>query len=361
MSNNILEVTDLNVRFKTHEGTAHVLKDINIEIQEGETLAIVGETGCGKSLTTKTIMDLVPTAKTKGTVKFNGEEILSNDTDLREDLRGDDISLIMQDPMSSLNPVFTIGEQMIDLVLYQSEKKVGLRKYVKNKFSSGTREEAREEAISILEEVQIPSPERTLESYPHQLSGGMRQRVLIGMALISDPKLLIADEPGTALDVTTEAKIIEILDDIVEEYNKSVLYITHDLGVAKKISDKVNVMHAGQVIEKSPTNKLFQAPKHPYTRTLLDSVPSLSRDIGDGAEGYIPSYVDVTAECRFADRCPHAEEECRNKYPGERLVGDKRDHSVVCHLYPPVGSGKNLQEKGYIGPAPWEEKINELK
>lgn len=355
MTEKLLEISDLEASFNTYEGVARVLDGIDMSLDKGEAVALVGETGCGKSLTTKLIVDLVPPAITSGEIVFNGETVYSETTDTRESLRGDNISIIMQDPMSSLNPVFTVGEQMVDIAIY-GKKGASLRKHLRGKLSRNNKErvEAREKARDVLEEVQISSPERVLSSYPNELSGGMRQRVLIGMALLSDPELLIADEPGTALDVTTEAIILDILKDIVKERETSIIYITHDLGVAYEVSDRVNVMYAGQMVEKSPTDEIFDSPKHPYTRTLLDSVPSLSGGIGQGAEGSIPSYVTVADKCRFADRCAFAEEVCTYVGPKQREISD--DRCVSCHLYESQRRtlGDESESQPYIGPPPWE-------
>jgi peptide/nickel transport system ATP-binding protein len=355
MSDPILEINDLKASFKTYEGTADVLDGIDLTIREGEAMALVGETGCGKSLTTELILDLVPAARTSGEMKFKDEVVYSSSVDERSSLRGENISIIMQDPMSSLNPVFTIGEQMTDILLFGGDKS-GPIDYLKYKLTrnSAERREARERAKEVLNEVQISSPERVLSSYPSELSGGMRQRILIGMALLADPDLLIADEPGTALDVTTEKKILEILKDIVDNRDTSVIYITHDLGVAHEVSDRVTVMYAGQVVERSPTDIIFDTPMHPYTRTLLESVPSLSTGIGEGSEGSIPSYVDVEAECRFADRCEFSEAACRGVHPNERNL--EGSQSVACHLYEHDTRSRsdNGVDEPYIGPPPWK-------
>jgi len=357
MGDPILEIDELKANFETYEGTANVLDGIDLTIREGEAMALVGETGCGKSLTTELILDLVPAAQTSGEIKFKDEIVYSSNVDERSKLRGENISIIMQDPMSSLNPVFTIGEQMTDILLFGGGKK-GPIDYLKYKLtrSSAQRREARERAKEVLNEVQISSPERVLSSYPSELSGGMRQRILIGMALLADPDLLIADEPGTALDVTTEKKILEILKNIVDNRNTSVIYITHDLGVAHEVSDRVTVMYAGQVVERSPTDVIFDTPMHPYTRALLESVPSLSTGIGEGSEGSIPSYVDVEAECRFADRCEFSEAACREVYPDERNL--EKDQSVACHLYEHDAHGPldDDIDDTYIGPPPWKKE-----
>ncbi len=362
MTDPILEINDLKVQFNTYEGVAKVLDGVNISVEKGEAVALVGETGCGKSLTTKSILGLVPTAKIKGEIRFNGESIYNDSVDKRSQVRGGNISLIMQNPMSSLNPVFTIGEQMADIIMYGNDKGT-VKDYLKQKLQlkKAERKEAIKKAKEVLGEVQISSPERVLTSYPNELSGGMRQRVLIGMSLLTDPDLLIADEPGTALDVTTEAKILEILANIVETRETSIIYITHDLGVAHEVSDKVNVMYAGQIVEKSETSEMFKGPKHPYARTLLSSVPSLSTGIGEGADGSVPNYVTVESQCRFADRCDFAESTCREIRPDKREVN--KDHEVFCHLYKShtdVDQRKRDSET-YIGPPPWEKDTVELE
>lgn len=358
MTKDLLDVRDLCISFKMYGDTARVIRNVNLSIGKGETMAIVGETGCGKSLTMKTVLGLISDAQVSGKVLFKDEDLLSKSTSYQHSLRGNEIGMIMQDPMSSLNPTFTIGAQMRDLIHYQGERKIGIARYLKDQII--IRDKTwRERAINVLEDVQIAAPERILNSYPHQLSGGMRQRILIAMSLLSDPDLLIADEPGTALDVTTQSKILDILQSIVEEQDRSVIYITHNLGVAKDISDRVVVMYAGQVVENAQTEELFKTPLHPYTRGLLESVPSLSRGIGNGMEGSIPDYATVTDACRFAERCPHAEQECRDIVPTNKIIDG--DRTVNCHLYPESDKQtlEDTGEKPYIGPPPWNAEITE--
>lgn len=332
MNDSILEVRNLHVHFDTHEGTAEVINGVDFTLGEGETAALVGETGCGKSVTVKSIMGLVPEATIpEGEIFYKGENVLDLSDAERHARRGQEMSMIMQDPMTSLNPVLTVGEQMVDVLKWQGQPQLGVTNWVRDKLTGGKETEHRDRAIEMLADVEISAPERVFESYPVELSGGMRQRVLIAIALLSEPDLLIADEPGTALDVTTEAKVLDLLDELVEERDTSVLYITHDLGVAREVSDYINVMYAGEIVEQAPTADLFSDPQHPYTRGLLESIPSLSTGIGDGIAGHLPNYTNPPTGCRFADRCPHAEPECRKTYPYSRATGD--DHNVACHLF----------------------------
>jgi peptide/nickel transport system ATP-binding protein len=331
MADPLLEVRNLHVHFETYEGRAEVINGIDFSLDPGETAALVGESGCGKSVTVKTILGLLPDAVIpEGEIIYKGENLLDLSETERHARRGKDISMIMQDPMTSLNPIFTIGTQMTDMLKWQGQRRLGVLEWARDKFGGGSGE-YRERAIEALERVEISAAERVFESYPGQLSGGMRQRVLIAMALLSEPDLLIADEPGTALDVTTEAKVLQLLDELVESTGTTVLYITHDLGVARKVSDYINVMYAGEIVEQSPTETLFEDPRHPYTQGLLDSIPKLATGIGDGIEGQLPSYTDPPNACRFANRCPYAEDACREEYPYKRSVDT--DHAVACHLY----------------------------
>jgi len=329
----LLEVRDLHVKFETYEGDALVINGVDLSIDAGETQTLVGESGCGKSVTAKTILGLMSSVGnaeiTSGEILFKGENLLDLSKREWHRRRGEEMSMILQDPMTSLNPVFTVGEQMTDLMKWQGRSNIGIVEYVRGKFRG--KNELREQAIEMLDMVQISAPERVFSSYPVELSGGMRQRVLIAMALLSEPDFLIADEPGTAIDVTTESKILDLMNDLVEETSSSILYITHDLGVAKEVSETIQVMYAGEIVEKAPTRELFDAPQHPYTRGLLDSIPKLSKGIGKSIEGQLPDYTDPPAACRFKDRCPYAEPECGEVFPYLRRTGD--DHAVGCHLY----------------------------
>ncbi|MFP8890520.1 ABC transporter ATP-binding protein [Natrialbaceae archaeon A-CW2] len=333
MSEPILEIQNLHVNFETYGQTAEVINGIDLSINQGDTVGLVGETGCGKSVTSKAILGLLsPNASVPaGEIRYRGENLLELSDTERHSKRGSAMTMIMQDPMTALNPVFTVGEQMVDVLKWQGLRKLPFHRWLMDKIQYNKNTELREQAINMLADVEIPDPERVFDSYPVELSGGMRQRVVIALALLSEPDLLIADEPGTALDVTTEAKILRLLSDLAEQQDMSVLYITHDLGVAKKVTSQINVMYAGEIVESSPTEELFKNPQHPYTRGLLDSVPQLSTGMGDGIDGSIPDYTDPPKACRFADRCPHAESDCYTVYPYRRTTGKK--HSVACHLF----------------------------
>lgn len=323
---------NLHVHFETYEGTAEVINGVDLTIHEGEKVGLVGETGCGKSVTAKSILGLLnspPARIPEGEINYRGRDLLSLSDRERHAFRGDEISMIMQDPMTSLNPVYTVGEQMLDVMKWQGSHRLGVVEWARDKFRDHS--EKRQQAIDMLDKVHISAPERVFDSYPVELSGGMRQRVLIAIALLAEPDLLIADEPGTAIDVTTEKKILGLLDDLVEDIGTSILYITHDLGVALAVTETVNVMYSGEIVEQAPTKRLFEKPRHPYTRGLFDSVPKLSTGIGAGIEGQLPGFIYPPSGCRFANRCPHAAPECEEFVPYRRDV--ESDHGVACHLY----------------------------
>ena len=292
----LLEVTNLRTQFPTRAGLVRADDGVSFSIGAGELLGLVGESGCGKSITALSVMRLIakPGKITNGSIKFKGEELTVASEDRMRELRGDDIAMIFQDPMTSLNPVFTVGEQIAEaLRLHRKMDK----------------KQAWAAAIEAMKEVSIPSPERRVKDYPHQFSGGMRQRVMIAMALACDPELLIADEPTTALDVTIQAQILELLDELRRSRKLAVLLITHDLGVVAEVADRVCVMYTGKIIEESPVDELFADPKHPYTRGLLRSVPKLT-DAGSAKaarlqtiEGTVPSPTNLPFGCHFAPRC----------------------------------------------------------
>ncbi|HMJ07932.1 MAG TPA: ABC transporter ATP-binding protein [Pyrinomonadaceae bacterium] len=299
----LLEVTHLQTHFPTRAGLVKAVNDVSFHVDEGELLGLVGESGCGKSITALSIMRLIasPGRIAGGSIAFKGRELTTLDADSMRQIRGNDIAMIFQDPMTSLNPVFTVGEQIAEALRLH-------RKLDKRAAWSA--------AIEAMKEVSIPAPERRANDYPHQLSGGMRQRVMIAMALACDPELLIADEPTTALDVTIQAQILELLDDLRKTRKLGVLLITHDLGVVAETADRVCVMYTGKIVEESDVDVLFERPKHPYTQGLLNSVPKLTDySLGHATrletiEGVVPSPTDLPPGCHFAPRCRFRMERC---------------------------------------------------
>ena len=300
----LLEVRNLKTFFATARGEVRSVDDVSFTLERGETLSLVGESGSGKSVTALSILRLVapPGRVVGGEVLFDGRDLLKLSNPEMRAMRGDDIAMIFQDPMTSLNPVYTVGEQIAEAI--RLHRRVPKR-------------EAWNQAIEGMRDVAIPAPEARAKNYPHEMSGGMRQRVMIAMALACDPKLLIADEPTTALDVTIQAQILGLLSELRERRNLGLLLITHDLGVVAETSDRVAVMYAGKIVEEAPVRDLFRRPRHPYTEGLLRAVPRLS-DAGserkarlETIEGVVPSPLDLPPGCRFAPRCPHAREKCR--------------------------------------------------
>jgi peptide/nickel transport system ATP-binding protein len=319
----LLDIKDLHVHYKVYGGELKVLDGVDFSMRSGERVGLVGETGCGKTTTMKSILRVLPTPPAltpRGQIRFNGRDVLKMNPTQLQQLRGSGISMIFQDPTAALNPVFTVGQQM-EAVIHSS---VGRKKLSKG--------EAHKRAIQSLQEVALADPERLLRSYPIQLSGGMRQRVCIGMALSTRPELLIADEPGTSLDVTIQDQVLRLLRRLVEEMNTSVILITHTLGIVREMTDRVYVMYAGNMVEVSGTKGLFEMPLHPYTRGLMSAVPRLSGGgVSDGIPGRIPSYLSPPPGCRFHPRCPQVMEVCRNEKPALYRMGD--DHRVACFLY----------------------------
>ena len=296
----LLEVKDLKTYFYTDSGVAKAVDGVTFSLDKGKTLGIVGESGCGKSVTSLSIMRLVDPATGRnegGSIVFDGQDLLTLPEKEMRKLRGNRISMIFQEPMTSLNPVFTIGDQISESL--QLHK--GLDKKA-----------ARDRAIELLELVGIPEAGKRVDEYPHQLSGGMRQRVMIAMALSGDPELLIADEPTTALDVTIQAQILQLLKDLQEKLHMSIIIITHDLGVIAEMADEVAVMYAGDIVEKAPTRALFDDPKHPYTIGLMNSIPDINDHVSRlrTLEGLVPSLYDMPSGCRFAPRCQFCCPEC---------------------------------------------------
>ena len=324
---NILEIKDLALHFDTFEGTAKVLDGVSLSLGLGDTLGVVGETGCGKSITAKAVLKLLPSPPARivqGQILFKGEDLLQKSSKEITKVRGTRIAMIFQDPMTYLNPVFSIEKQMTDVIIRHSKQ-------------NGTplnKSQARAKAVELLDAVQIPSPERRIREYPHEFSGGMRQRVLIAMALSGNPEVLIADEPTTALDVTIQAQILRLLRELVERFHLSILLISHDLGVVAKLCHRVAVMYAGTVVETSLINNIFTQPLHPYTRGLLASIPKLKkRDASlEGIEGSIPSFITPPMGCRFAPRCHKAMDICQQAKPA--LTEVEPGHACACHLYP---------------------------
>lgn len=311
MEPNILEVKDLAVSFHTLQGIAKAVNGLNFTIKEGETLGIVGESGCGKSVTSLAIMGLLatPPAKIAGSVTFQGEELLGKTDAQMCKIRGKEISMIFQEPMTALNPLFTVGEQLIEtIILHQNLGK----------------KMAKEKAAEMLNLVSIPSPETRLAQYPHQLSGGMRQRIMIAMALSCNPKLLIADEPTTALDVSVQAQILELMKGIKQRLGTAIIMITHDLGVIAEIADKVMVMYAGSAVEVTDVNTLFENPLHPYTRGLMASLPSIEKQQErlNAIPGMVPSLYDLPQGCKFSSRCARKLAKCQTEEPDLEVIGN---------------------------------------
>jgi oligopeptide/dipeptide ABC transporter ATP-binding protein len=318
----LLEVRQLRTVFKTDDGEFPAVDGVSFEVQAGRTLAIVGESGCGKSVTSLSVMGLVPSPPGRidgGSIRFEGRELVGAPAQQMQDLRGNGIAMIFQEPMSSLNPVFTIGEQIVEGLL--RHRRIG-------------RAEAREQALAMLRKVRIPAPEQRFHEHPHQLSGGMRQRAMIAMALACEPRLLIADEPTTALDVTIQAQILALMRTLQQETGAAVILITHDLGVVAEVADDVVVMYAGRIVERAPVQALFESPQHPYTIGLLGAVPRLDGERMRLAsiDGQVPSPLRRPPGCSFADRCPFVEARCRDAAP--ELVELAPQHEAACWRAP---------------------------
>ncbi|MFZ9626802.1 MAG: ABC transporter ATP-binding protein [Burkholderiaceae bacterium] len=313
----LLEIDSLRVSFATARGEARAVDGVSLSVRAGETLCIVGESGCGKSVTALSIMGLVPSppAALSGSIRFEGCELLGLNRTQWSDLRGNRIAMIFQEPMTSLNPAFTVGSQLTEALM---------------RHRAMSRPQAREAAIAMLARVRIPSPERRIDDYPHRLSGGMRQRVMIAMALLCQPALLIADEPTTALDVTIQAQVLALMRSLRDETGTAIILITHDLGVVAQMADRVAVMYAGQVVEQAPVRELFSQPQHPYTVGLLGAIPAIAapRARLSAISGMVPAATAMPAGCRFAERCPFAQpgwraDQGRTARPGCRDVAGR--------------------------------------
>jgi len=317
----LLDVQELQTHFFLREGTARAVDGVSFSITRGETLGLVGESGCGKSVTALSIIDLVPSPPGKrigGRIVFDGENLMSKTGREMRVVRGNQISMIFQEPLSALNPVLTVGNQLMEV--FQIHKRL-------------SRREARAESLRMLERVQIPSPQRRLQQYPHELSGGMCQRIMIAMALACQPQLLIADEPTTALDVTVQARILDLMNEMKEQLGSSILLITHDLGIVAETARHVVVMYAGEVVESASVESLFAHPLHPYTQCLLQSLPWPDR-MSEGLKsipGNVPSPLEFPPGCRFHPRCPKAFEACSATHP--QLLSKENGCQVRCLLY----------------------------
>jgi peptide/nickel transport system ATP-binding protein len=321
MENKLLEVKNLKTHFSTERGSVTAVDGVSFSVHAGETVGVVGESGCGKSVTAESILRLLDEKSTtyEGEILYQGKNLLNYSTSEMQTVRGNDISMIFQDPMSSLNPVYTVGNQIVEAILLHQKV---------------SKERAYGIAVEMLRLTGIPSPEKRIHEYPHELSGGMRQRVMIAMALSCKPKLLIADEPTTALDVTTQSQILDLIGDLKEEFNMGTVMITHDLGVVAEVCTRVVVMYLGQVIEESDVQSLFKVPYHPYTQGLLKSIPQLTGDRADKLhviEGKVPTLHQVPKGCRFAPRCAFADNLCREEMP--ELTQEADGRKVRCWHY----------------------------
>ncbi|WP_407175981.1 ABC transporter ATP-binding protein [Bradyrhizobium sp. STM 3562] len=314
----LIEIEGLRILFRGDDGrTMHAVDAVDLSVAHGATLGLVGESGCGKSVTSLAIMGLLPKRSTEisGSIRFDGFDLLQTPDETLRDLRGNRLAMIFQEPMTSLNPSLTIGDQIIEAVL---------------RHRGGSRRSARDRATELLRRVHIPSPESRIDEYPHKLSGGMRQRVMIAMALACDPRLLIADEPTTALDVTLQAQILDLMRELKAASGAAIILITHDLGVVAEVCDEVAVMYAGEIVERAAVDELFASPQHPYTVGLLGSIPRLDRRAEHLAtiEGMVPSMAKPPAGCRFAARCPFVSEICLKAPPP--LVAVSANHASRC-------------------------------
>jgi peptide/nickel transport system ATP-binding protein len=314
----LIEIEGLRVVFHGDGGrVTHAVDCVDLTVANGATLGLVGESGCGKSVTSLAIMGLLPkrSAEVTGAIRFDGFDLLAVPDETLRDLRGNRLAMIFQEPMTSLNPSFTIGDQIAEVIL---------------RHRGGTRRQARERAIELLRRVHIPSPEKRIDEYPHKLSGGMRQRVMIAMALACDPRLLIADEPTTALDVTLQAQILDLMRELKAASNAAIILITHDLGVVAEVCDEVAVMYAGEIVERAPVDELFANPQHPYTVGLLGSIPRLDHRVAHLAtiEGMVPNMTSPPAACRFAARCPFVADICIKSPPPLATVSP--GHTTRC-------------------------------
>jgi len=330
-----MKINNLKTSFLTDKGMLTAVDNVSLCVNPGEVIGIVGESGCGKSVTASSIMRLFDEdsgTKVEGEIEFNNVDLLKIPEKDMEKIRGSEISMIFQDPMTSLNPVFKIGHQIMEAIMIHQKVK---------------KKSAHEIAIEMLKKVGISDPDRRFNEYPHQMSGGMLQRIIIAMALSCKPKLLIADEPTTALDVTIQAQILDLMKELNEELKMGIILITHDLGVVAQICDKVNVMYLGQIVEELEVKDLFDNPKHPYTMGLLKSIPSLEGDRLKKLhviEGNVPGLENITKGCRFSNRCDFATELCYNKLPDLELIN--KNHKIRCWNYQEIEQGISVNKGG---------------
>ena len=324
----LLRVEDLRVEFKTRRGVASVLNGVSFQVRPRETLCVVGESGCGKSMTALAMLRLIPTPPGKiaaGRVLYDQEDLLKASPARMREIRGNRISMIFQEPMTSLNPVYTVGQQIGEALQLHTDLDA---------------RQVRERTIAMLRQVGIPAPERRVDDYPHQMSGGMRQRVMIAMALACEPEVLIADEPTTALDVTVQAQILDLLRQLQADRGTAIVMITHDMGAVAEMADRVMVMYAGRVIEEGTVDQVLQQPLHPYTQGLIACLPELGSSAGGERAvlpeipGMVPSIWELGSNCAFHQRCAHATDRCRSQVPP--MVQKAQGHGVACWLYPVV-------------------------
>jgi len=314
----LLEIEDLRVTFRTRYGEVTALDSVSLYVEPGETLGVVGESGCGKSITALSVMGLIPHPPGRiagGAIRLSGEDLAGANPARLRSLRGADVAMIFQEPMTSLNPVFTVGDQIAEAIMLHQKVSA---------------DQAFKDAVALLDRVGIPSPDKRARDYPHQLSGGMRQRVMIAMAVSCRPKVLIADEPTTALDVTMQAQIFDLLNEIQRDFGAAIILITHDMGAISEMADRVAVMYAGRVIEQASADDVLDHPQHPYTKGLIDCIPALGKADDDLREipGVVPPLHLLGAGCAFADRCPHRFDRCDRE---KSFFGQHGHHAVACH------------------------------
>lgn len=318
MEKKLIKVNDLCVKFKTKSGYVSAVDNVSFSISEKEIFALVGESGCGKSTTAHALMNLINSKNSviKGEVKFRGKDILKLTENEITRIRGKDIAMIFQNPLDSLNPIYTAGSQVYEAITIDKIEK----------------KEAWDNVLSIFKDVKLSDPKQRIKSYPHELSGGMRQRVMIGMMLSRRPKLLIADEPTTALDVTIQSQILDIIKELKSEFDTSVLVITHDFGIVAEIADRVGVMYAGKIVEIGDVYQIFENPLHPYTKLLMKSLPRITKKEGklQTIPGSVPNLINAIKGCRFHNRCPYCIDICKENEP--EIIETEKEHYIACHL-----------------------------